>query len=399
MNCPKCGTILQTNAKFCRRCGANIQTDSTNTHAEQYQYNFNYSNKSQPKYNIDSLAGHAEQYNYSYNYSNKEKTDYNTNQSHQEQYDYNYIYSKFNYIPTQTAGDEKYLEAFIGPSYNTIKNSKFSIGTFFFGIFYILYRKMYSLSFAYLVLTLASFFLLGEYATLVNIIIRIIMAFKFNELYLAYAERKVEQIKQSNFDKTSLELLDECRKKGGVSLAKVITIIIIGTIIIPFILLIIGFMLPEKYIKEENTSSDKETINEFSTPYQLNNLTYSKQTNLLPIIDQNNYKVYYYKSDNATCNVSIKAINNDKNYTAYSYLVENNSYNNIDTTVSNIFYYDAPNITWNGFTVKNSNNIKGLYATTDKEYLYTITTEHASQYDNNCQIIYKQLFDSTKFIN
>lgn len=123
MNCPKCGTILKPNVKFCRQCGTQVSSINTNqtTHLDQYQYSFNFSNEEKPKYNVDSLEGHEKQYNYSYDYSNKTTPDYNLNASHQEQNDYNYLYSKFNYIPTQTAGDEKYIEAFVGKIIKTLK--------------------------------------------------------------------------------------------------------------------------------------------------------------------------------------------------------------------------------------------------------------------------------------
>ena len=62
MNCPKCGAILQANSKFCKFCGTNIK------YANNCKYGDNISNS---KY--DSSSCHNEQYNYSYNYSNKTK--------------------------------------------------------------------------------------------------------------------------------------------------------------------------------------------------------------------------------------------------------------------------------------------------------------------------------------
>ena len=222
MNCQNCGSILQQNAKFCKRCGTKVISATC-------QYGDNIANSP-----YDASSCHNSQYNYSYNYSNKKEPTYNLNASHKDQYDYNYIYSKFNYIPTTTVGDEKYIEAYIGPNYSNIKNNNFSIATLLFGGFYMLYRKMYSLAFIYFILDLLSTILLKDFSKIINFAIRIVMAIKFKKLYLEKVERKVEQIKQSNLDKTSNELLNECQKKGGVSIKSAIIIPIISLIIILF---------------------------------------------------------------------------------------------------------------------------------------------------------------------
>ena len=222
MKCPKCGATLQPNVRFCKFCGTGIK------YVTSCQYGDNISNSA-----YDSSSCHIQQYNYSYNYSNKTKPDYNLNQSHEDQYNYNNQYSnKYNYIKTETIGDEKYLEVYVGQNYNIIKNSKFSIGTLLFGGFHLLYRKLYFYAILYFFIIISANILIPEYADIIRIIVNFVCAFKFNSLYMEQVEKKVEQIKQSNFDKTSMELLEECRKQGGVSLKSAILIPIIITIIV-----------------------------------------------------------------------------------------------------------------------------------------------------------------------
>ena len=384
MICPKCGTTLQPNVNFCRQCGTKV--DSTiNSHAAQYQYNFNYSNNQTPTVNIDNPDSHRDQFTYSYNYSNKEKPDYNLNSTHQDQYDYNYLYSKFNYVPTQSVGDEKYIEAFVGPNYQIIKNVKFSIGSLFFGGFYILYRKMYLLALLYFFLTIASTFLLGEAASFINMIINLILAFKFNDLYLAHAERKVEQIKQSNFDKTSTELLVECRKKGGVSLAKTIAIIIIISIAIPLISLI-GFAL----IIKDNVSTNPSP-EEYS--YQIKDLSYNRQPNLLPLTTTDEYASFYYNNGTANCNLDIKTIYTTE--TTDEYLT--NTYN--ITAPKSISTYQTQNILWKNISTNNSANEISVYATKKDDTIYTIKLFNTPEDHPTCTRVLNNVLNSSKFTN
>lgn len=394
MICPKCGTLLKSTAKFCKQCGTqvNTTTEVTGTHSSQYQYQFNYSNHEKPKYNVDSLEGHEKQYDYSYNYSNHENPKYNLNSSHQEQDEYNYIYSKFNYIPTQTTGDEKYLEAYVGPSYKSLKNSKISIGTIFLGIFYIIYRKLYSLALIYFLLTLSSNVLLGEYSNIVNIIIRIFIAFKFNELYLAHAERKVEQIKQSNFDKTSTELLDECRKKGGVAL----TPAIILTIIIMTLMPLLTAIIKDVYIEKDTTEVIK---NEKQNTSQIKDLSFSTPDILLPVSTSEEYHSYYYNGS-ADCLVTLRSQNNNYLHTTAENYLEKSSYGfGPYASATDITTNKSQNVNWKKIQIRNEDQEFQIYAVMKDDILYTIEVANSQTYSKKCSKVYKDLVNTTKFTN
>lgn len=387
MNCPKCGTILQPNVKFCKRCGASISQKTS--------------------LNSNSTLDHDQQYNYSYNYSNKEKPDYNTNASHADQYDYNYLYSKFNYVGTQTAGDERYIESYIGPNYSTIKSGRFSISAFIFGGFYMLYRKMYSYAFLYFALIIASNILLDGFSDAVNIAINIIMAFKFNTSYLAHVERKVEQIKQSNFDKTSTELLEECRKKGGVSLNAAVLIPIIIIVITTIVFLYFGYTtivdLPSNEQYEEQTTNTNQYNNEetdqtqISTANSFHSLTYTVPDNTRVTSEGRTYKYYLYEESDPKITCYIRITTMDGNYITAEESLTNKISNSRYTQVSSIKQVTKNNHNWYYVDLESQLESKTYYATNYNDKIYTIEKADYTSTQTKCSEVYTEFIDSVKF--
>ena len=383
MNCPKCGTILQTNAKYCKRCGTNVESTC--------KYGDNIS-----KSVYDSSSCHNTQYNYSYSYSNKTKPNYNINASHQEQMDYNYFYSQYNYKPTQTMGDERYIEAYVSENYKSIKNSKFSLGAFFFGGFYYLYRKYWSFAFIYFLATIASTFCLGAYADIFNIFVNIVMALKFNEKYMMYVEQKVDQIKQSNFDKTSTELLEECHKKGGTSMKCAIGIPLIALIIIgiAFIYLVTeGYINMDSDIITTDETTQIDTTNIDTTNYEtLNSLTYKLPENTRITNSGPNYKYYIYENNDYTTNCFIRVTSETSDQSAYNNLeskviLQNYSINPI-TKNNHVWYY---------LNQDTANSSTTYYSINYENQLYTIETSDYSQTTNTCDEVYTEFLNTVNF--
>ena len=222
MKCLKCGSYVYSSDKFCRGCGATVNSETC-------KYGDNIENS---KY--DSSSCHEKQYTYSYEYSNKTKPTYNLNSTHQDQYSYSANFSfdpsKYDYAYSPNdSGDDKYIKAYIGNKYETIKKMKFSLPALILGPWYLIYRKVWGYAIAAIIISLAAEFLLEtELADVINIIINIYFACKFKEIYMKQAEDQVESIKQQNLDKSTSELLDVCRKQGGASTKGISIIIIIG---------------------------------------------------------------------------------------------------------------------------------------------------------------------------
>lgn len=227
MKCNNCGYYINNDDKFCKNCGNTVNDESC-------KYGDNISDS---KY--DASSCHTKQYAYSYEYSNKQKPSYNMYSTHEEQYNYNKKYSvdssKYNYINTtlNDSGDDKYIKSYIGKNYTQIKKSKFSLPAFFFGPWYLLYRKIWNYSFITIIISFAAKILLEEnLSSLTDIIISIVLATKFQQIYFQEAEKQVELIKQQNLDKTTTELLNECSKKGKTSILRPIVIYILLQILI-----------------------------------------------------------------------------------------------------------------------------------------------------------------------
>lgn len=398
MNCPKCGATLQAYAKFCKFCGTSIK------YVTNCQYGDNISNS---KY--DSSSCHTQQYNYSYNYSNKTKPDYNLNQSHEDQYNYNNLYSnKYNYIKTESIGDERYLEVYVGPNYKLIKNSKFSIGTLIFGGFHLLYRKLYGYAILYFFLIISASILVPEYSDVIRIIANFVAAFKFNSVYMEQVERKVEQIKQSNFDKTSTELLEECSKKGGVSLKAAIIYPIIASIIITIAMIAIygtkiinelGYTNNPEISDNDYYYEDSIQVNEsietlppatttyLKTTHKLNNLNYQVQTNFTPTYVDSNYTIYKDSEKiNNQCEIHIMT----------EYKTEKEFYNEIKDSIYKIKKVRINNKTWTLFETSNLDKEINYYTYYFNNKLYIIQTRNTGN-ESQCTTLQNEMLNTLTF--
>lgn len=213
MICPKCGSHTSDTAKYCYKCGTTIDINKK----YDYKDRFNDHNKE-----------HNEQYNYSQNYSY-----------------------------TETYGDEIYIKEYVGPSYTEIRKNNFNICALLLGPIYLAYRKTTNLLLLYLFIYISARILLKPiYVIFIEIIMNIYFALKFNELYMQRVTQKVDEIKQSNLDKTSIELKSICRKKGGISFSLAIIFIILSIVMNCFYLKANDKIIKEEY--EENIEDNND---------------------------------------------------------------------------------------------------------------------------------------------
>lgn len=353
MFCPKCHTELDDDKKFCTRCGTNLQVkkskytqfstmrtfkrmaeldysknkkdneeiqeldniDHNDTHNEQYNYNKKYS-----KIKKDNNDSHNIQYNYSKNYS--KSNDYEEN--HNEQYSYSEEYSKINNI--QVTSDEDYIESYVGRYYKYIKSQTISIYSLLFGEYYLLYRKMYTEGIIIIVLNIIIACFNVGLASLLTIIVRLFLAFKFKDIYLNKVEKKVNEIKIINSDKQSTELINIISKKGGT--------LDLGFLI--FIAIFISLFTTAVYdvsVEENNDStSSNQTEEKDTTTINNNNSNTNIDNNDTNIFKDiivelpSNYKekavinkerkilsVMVESNKNSMCTLAISEINDDYN--------------------------------------------------------------------------------------
>lgn len=130
----------------------------------------------------------------------------------------------------------EYLIAYIGDNYESFQKGGFSFCSFFFGDYYLIYRKLYLfwiLRYLVRVVILLSMLVLyfspSSYSEMIiflllffEFLIEISPCFFIKSIYYKYASSKVEQILNNNSDKNKEELLEICRKKGGTSILSVV---------------------------------------------------------------------------------------------------------------------------------------------------------------------------------
>lgn len=328
MKCTNCGTYINETDKFCKNCGEKNKND----HAVQYSYSRNYSNTTKSTYNTN----HEAQFNYSHNYSNQTKPSYNLNSNHEDQYysKYSFDPSKYSYATTYTpSGDDKYVKAYIGTNYEHIKNSKISLPALFFGAYYLLYRKVWNCALIYIIINAAAQLLLGDsLSTLAAIILNIYTAYKFKDIYLKKVDNHVERIKQENLDKTNEELINICKKKGGVTIAAPI-IGFFGIYIIIFLIAVIFFLLGFTNELPTTESTDiKEEIVE--TP---SSLSYTLPSDFSINYESDKYKIFNYKEPTTStyCYISTDLNTTTSLYTnEEDYLTKHMIFNSTETTIS-----------------------------------------------------------------
>lgn len=365
MTCPNCHSTIDDNNKYCNYCGKKIE--NPNEHENQFSYSEKYSNTKSAE-NVD----HSNQYSYSMLYSNM----YNNTVS----------------------SDEDYLKAYIGENYNTIKSKNFSIFAFLFGAFYLIYRKLW----LYAIVLIIGELLLVNYlepntAMLVQLAIITFIGFKFNSFYLKHCEKEVEQIKISNPDKTSSEMLDICKKKGGtIGLMSVITI----SFILPFLIIFSIFLF-----LDYNDSTTKESNNDkrVTTPSEnkvLGKMSYKSPKNTKMSNYSNNTYHYYITLDSTTANCSFSLTTNSytnlyktpDEYLNRNVFIENSEKELANTTTT------INNIKWRYLSVGTEGRTENHYVTINNNTLYIIEIRaYGDSRVSTCKNAENELINSISF--
>ena len=387
MKCLKCGAYVYSSDKFCRSCGTTLTE-------ENCQYGDNISNS---KY--DSTSCHGKQYDYSNTYSHTKK-DSDTKYTQSYEYDDKYTIdqSKYAYaMTTDSGGDDKYVKAYIGQNYQSIKKMKFSFPALIFGPWYLLYRKVWGYAIAIIIISIAAQFLLtSDLKDFVNIIMNIFVACKFQSIYMKQAEDKVEQIKQQNLDKTTNELLDICRKKGGTSTKAPAIIIISALILIPIIAMYV-YTNDTVDVENENNNEIVEEVEE-----ENNEFTYTIPQGFIKAYGSGFYNRFEYKVNNSIkCNLTVDKTTLIRNYPDEKTYLEKKM--NIVANTTNqpipVMSLNLNGKNWKYMNIETPQRSETMYAyKTDKE-IYVIKTydyKINNQANTICKTKYNEFLNSVK---
>ena len=222
-NCPNCGSKVNQGEAFCRVCGTRVALPQNNI-----------ANNTQPAQPTNNQAVNIQQAGEVQAASNFQQP--------------------ANNMPTQnyTLDDAVLIDSYSGKNAAGLKEG-FSLLTFFFGLFYVLYRKMWLLGFIWFTVNISANLFLSSLAPVIKFLANIIIAFRFKSLYLKHVKEQVNKIKAENPDKTTEQLMLICNQKGGTTIMPVV--------IITLLYFFLGFVIASG----EDTEDSQYSYNNLST--------------------------------------------------------------------------------------------------------------------------------------
>lgn len=185
--------------------------------------------------------------------------------------------------------------------YHKAERKKFNFCAFFFGVVYILYRRMYLLGISYMIISfllriLCSFFgMVGDIVYYTYALATwIVLGCNFYSIYEWNFKRKMNKYK--NLDYTNEELLKVAKQKGGVSWTPVIFLVIIP-ICIYCVLIVIGTSLTIFEVAQNTPLQGAE--NQTNNTIGQSNINYygetslSNNNNATVVLEKNEYSMKY----------------------------------------------------------------------------------------------------------
>lgn len=225
-----------------------ISSDKSNT-------SNSYNNSDQTNYNLQSTD--TVPLDTSINHKNQENNHANKQNSNNNAYN-----QKSNYNNENSKSKVNYKSS-IGPDINDISNEEFlaffgdknyefylrqtntyrvntnftnwNWASFFLTFYWLLYRKLYGIAFGYLAIDILTSFLRPA-----SLILRIVLGFYGNSIYLKIAEKKIRGIRQLNTNISREEYLMKIREQGGTNIIAPLAFILVSIIII-FIIGVFAF--------------------------------------------------------------------------------------------------------------------------------------------------------------
>ncbi|MBQ8891539.1 MAG: DUF2628 domain-containing protein [Bacilli bacterium] len=145
------------------------------------------------------------------------------------------------------------LKKFIGKNYDKISTNWFNIFGFLFTNFYMYYRKMYLYGIFVFIIQIMLFIFLRDYYY-ITFVINLLVGFLINKVYIIYAKRKVNRIKNKNQDKTIVEINEICESKGGTSFISLFIGILLELIIVLIIVVkFLGLSINKEKVEDKTS--------------------------------------------------------------------------------------------------------------------------------------------------
>lgn len=206
---------------------------------------------------------------------------------YENSYQNNFNESYNNYV-----SDEELIDAFIGKNSQKIQKKVFSFSTFFFGVIYFFYRKMNKIASIWFIFNIIISMLLNTFdngvldliLSIISLIPNILFAFMFKKIYMNQVKNEVDLIKKMNEGKTKDELIEICKKKGGISKTAIIYGIFVFAVIVVLVCIQVSDGLKNdqnpNYYNIYNTSENDNQKNKNDEDSESLELIYNIPNNL-----------------------------------------------------------------------------------------------------------------------
>ena len=333
MKCPKCNKDINDNAKYCNKCGYKIED------------------------------------------------------KHIDQYLYSELYSKT--YKQRVTSEEDYIRNYIGSNYETIKKENFSIVAFIFGPLYLLFKKVYTLSILQLLITILIYSINKDAATIFYVVISFYVGYKGNSIYLQNATRKVDEIKISNPDKSSTEILEICKNEGRIN----------SSLIVFFITIIITNIIISLFINNKTSINEIIEENNIQTnTYKVQDLSFKLDSIMNNEALTNKYLKSTLKDDNNNCSITVISDKYTHMYNSIEDYINKNVYINKSDEMKINTYEKVNNILFKKINTESNVHDRYMYFTIYNDNIYYIEYTQTKTHKNTyCNKEYDTLLSSIIF--
>ena len=301
---------------------------------------------------------------------------------------------KDNYYKSTSIDTDNLLNIFIGPNANKIKEEKFSLPVFFLGPLYLFYRKTPLAAFLWIIADIVSLIFIPQYLLILLIISNIIFAIKYNEFYIETAKSKIEKIKEKNSNKSSDEIINIVKRKGGVSIVSIILIIIISIVFSIGIMIVSTLLVMDSSIREVYEEIEKSPKEKKEDIY----FNYTIPKEFQSGTESDFYRRYSYYGDKSYCSVKLQNSSTSV-YDSLNDYLGNHVYLKGTDKVSEITEKQINGENWLYQTVESNYSTKYYYAITTSARYHLVIFEINRDEDGFCSKSHEEFIKSLKLKN
>ena len=257
----------------------------------------------------------------------------------------------------------------------------------------------------------------------ISLIINILVGLFVNKIYVMYAKKKIEKIKNANQDKNNAELDNICKSSGGTSVGSIfiglLLMMVISGIISSILMFAFGFnvnnMISKYGINTQNGTNTEAEIIDDNDDYVNTYVpgVYSGELHFSSdVIMQDEFSItapsafvddsydssysYEYQAGDGIFNACRISMNVVEDFTSSedlinqmsSYFKNDNATNPVNETINNI--------NWSWFNYSNDIGIFYNYATVKNGKLFLLEYQVQSDTDSNCEKYRNEVINSIK---